>query len=80
MRPAAKEGLANPVPGWDRTILVSEYRVSGRWLASTTVLALQPIPCNFRVGGTEPAKYPVCSTYHTSMHNEHDVCFHVPGR
>jgi hypothetical protein len=32
------------------------------------------------VGGTEPARYHVDSNYHSSTHNEHDVCFHLPGR
>jgi hypothetical protein len=44
------------------------------------VLALQSIPGDFRVGGTEPTKYSVYSNYHSSTHNEHDVCFHLPGR
>jgi hypothetical protein len=41
------------------------------------VLALQSIPCNSRVGGTKSPKY---SNYHSSTHNERDVCFHLPGR
>jgi hypothetical protein len=49
-------------------------------IASTAVLALQSIPCDLRVGGTEPAKYPVSYNYISSTHTEHDVCFHLPGR
>jgi hypothetical protein len=49
-------------------------------LASTTVLALQSIPGDSRVGGAESAKYPAYSNYHSSTRNEHDVRFHLPGR
>jgi hypothetical protein len=43
------------------------------------VLALQSIPCDCRVGGTEPAKYPVYFNCRSSRHSRHDVCFHFPG-
>jgi hypothetical protein len=44
------------------------------------VLALESIPYDSRVGGTEPAKYSVYFHCHSSTHSEHDVCFHFPGR
>jgi hypothetical protein len=53
--------------------------VSGGWLPSIAVLALQSVPCNSGVGGTEPAKDPVHSSHHSSTHNEHDVCRHLPA-
>jgi hypothetical protein len=39
---------------------------------------LQSVPCDYCVGGTEPAIYPVYSNYRSSIHNEHEVCFHLP--
>jgi hypothetical protein len=42
------------------------------------VLALQSVACDSRVGGIEPAKYLGYSNYHSSIHNEHDICFHLP--
>jgi hypothetical protein len=47
-------------------------------LASTAVLCLQSVPCDSRVGRTEPAKYRVYSNYHYSAHNEHNIYFHFP--
>jgi hypothetical protein len=38
------------------------------------------IPCDSRVGGTEPAKYPSYSNRHSSIYTEHSICFHLPGR
>jgi hypothetical protein len=58
----------------------NEVQGVGGWLASTAVSALQSVPCDSRAGGTGPANYPVYSNCHSSAHNEHDVCFHLPGR